>query len=103
MNADGSPFRADYPDGTSTSREIIVNLLFDFIKAIAGGNYFDGQVGRSIPEFLRNACFWNPLFPHESNIRSAHSIRVGCKLEPCLRPENLTKIILFNILVERCT
>src|SRR5947209_1134596 len=76
MNADRSPFGADYPDGARASREIVVNLFFNLVKAVSGRDYFNGQVGWAIPELLRYPCLRNPVLRNERNVGRAHGVRI---------------------------
>src|SRR5256885_16952417 len=97
MNCDGAPLRADDPDGVRACAEPLVHLLIHFINRVARREHFDGEVGRAGKIFFRDADLRNPLATDESNIWSAHGVRVTGNFESGFSTANDTEIIRLDI------
>src|SRR5947209_482806 len=81
--------RTNDPDGASASRQPVFDFLLDLFESVAGAEDFDGEVGRGLPEVLRDARLRDSLAADEGYVGSAHGIRVARQFEPRLSAEPL--------------
>src|SRR5438105_12289293 len=55
VDGHASALRANDPDGACASRQPVFDFLLDLFESVAGAEDFNGEVGRDLPEVLRNA------------------------------------------------